>query len=263
MGSFKRIAALVSILLFHLVSSSAAGQTTDSGNKKLIADARTAYYSLTRHNFNGYTATLRPNWKVILAETATPENLKVFRSQHFSMTVDRIGSVSVNREFDVVQRASTATYVKQIHENVQRLLSSFFGTWSFFMISSAFPEVRMNIENLGQEYQISYTVQSTDVKLKLTTDFLITEGRFFDGKVKRTIKPIFQKTPEGFLLTGYHIVFEPVGRGNKTTIETRIEYDEIVGLKLPGKIHIKGIYGAEPIEAELKFNDYELTAPRR
>ena len=263
MGSFKRITALVSILLFHFVSWSALGQTTDAGNKKLIADARTAYYSLTRYNFNGYTATIKPNWKVILAKTATPENLRVFRSQHFSMTVDSIGSVSVNREFDVVQRASSATYVKQIHENVQRLLSSFFGTWSFFMIRSAFPELQINIENLGQEYQISYTVQSTEVELKLTADFLITEGRFFDGKVKRTIKPIFQKTSEGFLLTGYHTLFEPVGQGNKTTMETRIEYNDIGGLKLPGKIHIKGIYGAEPIEAELKFNEYALTAPRR
>jgi hypothetical protein len=29
-------------------------------------------------------------------------------------------------------------------------------------------------------------------------------------------------------------------------------------MKLPSKIHIKGMYGAEPIEAELRFSQYVL-----
>jgi hypothetical protein len=251
-----------SFVLLTVASPPASGQTTDASNKKLVTDARAAYYSLVRHNFGGFSANIEPDWKTILADTATSENLKVFRSQHFSMTVDANGVVSVNREFDEAPRAKSAAYIKQIHENVQRLLSGFFGTWSFFMIRSPFPDPPFKVESRRQQSRISYSVLSTEVELITTSDFLITASRLSDVRVTRTIKPTFQKTSEGFLLLSYQTAFEPVGPGKKTTTETSIEYIDVSGMKLPVKIHIKGLYGAEPFEAELKFNEHILTARR-
>jgi hypothetical protein len=253
----KLTAALA--LVFALNSAAPAQSNQD---KELIQNARAAYYNLARHEFNGFSATVEPDWKVILADTATPENLKVFRRQRLSMTVNASGAVTLNREFDEAPNANLSPFVKQIHENVQRLLSSFFGTWSFFMIDSPFPELEIKVENLEKEHHLSYTVLTTEVRLKLTPEFLITGGVLTDQKSKRTIKPIFQKTTEGLLLTGYHTVFEPIGPVNKTTMDTVIEYTGVGGLKLPAKIHIKGMYGAEPVEAELKFKDADLTKPR-
>ncbi|HEY6804333.1 MAG TPA: hypothetical protein VI306_12215 [Pyrinomonadaceae bacterium] len=247
------------LALVAALNSAALAQTNK--DKELIQSARAAYYNLTRHNFNGFSATIEPDWKVILADTATAENLKVFRRQRLSMSVSGSGAVTLNQEFDEAPNASLAPSVKQIHKNVQRLLSSFFGTWSFFMIGSPFPEIETRIENLEKEQRLSYTVLTTEVRLKMTSEFLITEGLLTDPKSKRTIKPIFQKTTDGLVLTGYHTVFEPIGPGNRTTMNTVIEYADIGGMKLPARIHIKGMYGAEPVEAEFKFKDADLTKP--
>lgn len=70
------------------------------GNQALIAQTRGAYYSLTRQRFKGFKATIEPNWEVILAHTATQENLKVFRAVRFSMVVDATGAVKVTHEVD-------------------------------------------------------------------------------------------------------------------------------------------------------------------
>ena len=255
MVSFKPKAALVPILSINLLASSTLGQTTTVNDSKVITDARAAYYNLTRQGFNGCHATIEPNWKVILGDTATTENLKIFRSQRFSMGVDARGAVTVNREFGL------APSVREIHEHLRNLVTSFFRTWAFFMISSPFPELQITIENLNKEYRLFYAVQPTGVTLFMTRDFLITEAQLSDSSATRIIKPVFQKTPQGFLLRGYHTSFELLGRGNRTTIDTTIEYDDIHGIKLPGKIHVQGMYGGEPVEAELKFNEYELIPP--
>jgi hypothetical protein len=141
--------------------------------------------------------------------------------------------VTVNREFGL------APSVREIHEHLRNLVTSFFRTWAFFMISSPFPELQITIENLNKEYRLFYAVQPTGVTLFMTRDFLITEAQLSDSSATRIIKPVFQKTPQGFLLRGYHTSFELLGRGNRTTIDTTIEYDDIHGIKLPGKIHIR------------------------
>ena len=157
----------------------------------MIADARAAYYSVTRHGFNGFQAVIEPDWKVILADTGTKENLKVFRDLRLSMIVDANGAVTVNREF-----GDTHPLVKQIHDHVQRLVTSFFGTWAFFMIGSPFPKLQVGVENGQEGYRFSYRVQATDVILLLSPNSLITEGQLSDSKAKRTIRPVFQKTAE-------------------------------------------------------------------
>ena len=243
----------MSVVTLHLLALTVSGQTTAVSGQKVITDARAAYYSLTRHRFHGFQAAIEPDWKVILADTATKENLKIFRGLRFSMVVDASGAVTVNREFGNTQPA-----VKQVHDHVQRLLSGFFGTWAFFMIRSPFPGLQIRIEPVENGYRLFYKVQSTDVMLSMSRDFLITEVQVSDSTARRTITPVFQKTTEGFVLLGYHTIFEPVGQGNKTTLDTTIDYHDSGGMKLPSKIHIKGMYGNEPIEAELRFNEYVL-----
>ena len=253
----KGISSLIASVALFLLASSASGQANTATEQKVITEARAAYYNLARHGFIGFQAAIEPDWKVILADTANKENLKVFRDLRLSMIVDASGAVTVNREF-----GDTHPSLKQIHDHVQRLLSSFFGTWAFFMIGSPFPQLQIRVESGQNGYRLSYRVQSTDVILSLSPDFLITEGQLFDSNAKRTIRPVFQKTAEGFVLLGYHTIFEPKDQGNKTTIDTIIDYHDVGGMKLPGRIHIKGMYGPEPIEAELKFDQYVLTSRR-
>lgn len=231
-----------------------SGQTVTSPD--VLSQARSAYYSLTRKGFKGFTATVEPNWEVILAQTATPASLKVFRAVRFSMVADANGAVTVSHEVDADARnPKLQPVVNRIHNDVQGLVTGFFNTWRIFVVNSPFPETenQIKIQHTDKQYHLSYTTQSGNVTIAMTRDFLITEWNFSGPTVKRTVKPQFQKTADGFLLTGYQGVFEPIGDGIKTTLDFHIDYQDVSGMKVPLKLRLSGMHGSEPVEAELVF----------
>ena len=222
-------------------------------SQDVISQARSAYYSLARKEFKGFAATVEPNWEVILGQAATPANLKVFRAVRFSMVVDANGAVTVSHE--VGPNVVNPELVTRIHNDVQRLVNGFFNTWRIFVVSSPFPETenQTRIENSGTQHRLTYTTQSGKVTIAMAGDFTITEWNSTGPTVKRTVKPQFQKTPDGFLLTGYQGVFEPIGDGIKTTLDFHIEYQDVNGMKVPLKLRFSGMHGSEPVEAEVVF----------
>ena len=242
------------IVLTLTVSVYPHDQTTT--NQVVLSSARSAYYSLARKGFNGFTATIEPNWEVILAQTATPANLKIFRDVRFSMVVDASGAVTVSHEVGPnASKPDLQPTVNRIHFDVQRLVTGFFNTWRIFVVSSPFPETenQIKVENTGKQRRISYTTQAGEVTITTTGELLIKEWNLSGPTVKRTVKPQFQKTPDGYLLTGYQGVFEPVGDGIKTILDFHIEYQDFNGMKVPQKVRFSGMHGSEPVEAELAF----------
>jgi hypothetical protein len=255
----KLIGALTSLLLILSVTVSISAHSVRCGDPDVIGQARDAYYNLTRQGFYGFDAALDPNWEVILGPTATNENLKVFRALRFSITVDARGAVTVTHAVVSTDRTRLQPYIKQIDYNIQRLVKPILGTWAMFMVNSPFPENQVRLENSGNSYHLFYTTESRDVMLTMTSDLLITEWKITDATAKRTIKPVFQKTTDGLLLTGYQSVFEPLGEGKKTTLEVNIGYQLVSGMKLPRKIQFKGMYGDEPVEAEVTLQSVRAT----
>ena len=250
-----RLVCALLIVLVLTVSAFPRHQTP--ANQDVISRARDAYYSLTRKGFTGLTATVEPNWEVILAQTATPENLKIFRAVRFTMVVDANGAVTVTHEVDAnASGFKLQPTVNRIHADVQRLVTGFFNTWRIFVVSSPFPETesQIKVENSNKQYRFTYTTpQASDVTITTTADLLIKEWSSVGPSVKRTVKPQFQKTVEGFLLTGYKQTFEPLGDGIKTILDFHIEYQDLNGMKLPQKVRLSGLHGSEPVEAELTF----------
>jgi hypothetical protein len=225
-------------------------------NENVINEARGAYYSLARKGFKGFNATIEPNWEVILAQTATPTNLKVFRAIQFSMVVDANGAVTVTHEVGMdASKPDLQPTVNRIHYDVQRLVTGFFNTWRIFMVLSPFPDAatQLKIENAGKHYRLSYPTQSGDVTITMANDLTMTEWNVSGPTVKRAVRPQFQKTVDGLLLTGYHGVFDPVGPGIKTTLDFKIEYQDLNGMKVPRKLRFNGMHGSEPVAAELVF----------
>jgi hypothetical protein len=243
-----------SILMIVALTASVYPGEQAAQNENVITRARTTYYSLARKDFKGFTAAVEPNWEVILGDAATPASLKVFRAVQFSMAVDTNGSVTVTHE--VGANAATADLqptVNRIQADVQRLVAGFFNTWRIFVLNSPFPETEIQIENAGKQYKLFYTTQSGKVTIAMTSEFLITEWNSVGPTVKRTVKPQFQKTPDGLLLHSYQGVFDPIGEGIKTTLDFHIEYQDVNGMKLPSKVRLSGMYGSEPVAAELVF----------
>jgi hypothetical protein len=254
MRKLTRAPGFLLTILALTVALDANAQVT--ANQSVVGQARSANYNLTRKGFKGFTATIEPNWEVILAHTATPENLKVFRAMHFSMIVDPNGAVTVSYEAGAnAARPELQSVMKQIHYDLQRLVTGFFNTWRMFMVSSPFPETenQIKIETPDKQYRLNYTMQSGEVMLMMTSDFLITEWILSGPTATRTIKPHFQKTVDGFLLSGYGEVSQPISAGIKTTLEFNIEYQDVSGIKLPHKVRFSGMHGTEPVAAELLF----------
>ncbi len=244
---------LSSLFIIPALTAAVYPQQQPATKQDVITATRTAYYSLARKGFKGFAATIEPNWEVILAQTATPANLKVFRAVQFSMVVDENGAVTVTHEAGA--NAPSAEVVNRIHYDVQRLVTGFFNTWRIFMVASPLRETenQIKIENQGKEYRLSYTTQSGQVTIAMTDELLIKETTFSGATLKRTVKPQFQTTADGFLLTDYKQTTEPVGNGIKTTLEFHIQYQDLNGLKVPQKVRLTGMHGSEPVEAELTF----------
>ena len=242
-----------SLLTILAVTVSVYPRNQSATNASAISQARGAHYSLARKGFKGYTATIEPNWEVILAQTATSESLKVFRAVRFSMVVDENGAVTVSHE--VGANAPNAELVNRIRYDVQRLVTGFFNTWRIFVVSSPFPETDkpIKLENSRKQHRASYTTQSGELTITMADDFSIKEWNLSGPTVKRTIKPQFQKTADGLLLTDYKQLFEPIGNGIKTTLDFHIQYQDLNGMKVPQKVRLSGMHGSEPVEAELTF----------
>jgi hypothetical protein len=256
----KLIHVCVSLGTICALTMPVSAQSAPTSNQGVIGRARGAYYNLGKQGFAGFKATIEPNWEVTLGPTATQENLKIFQAVRLSMTVDANGAVTVSHEVADTEKLRAGPYVREIQNNVQRLVASFFGMWARFMVSSPFPEneSQVKIENSGGERRLLYTADSADVVLTMTNDLLVTEWKRTGPNARRTIKPLFQKTDTGFLLNGYKSLYEPVGAGIKTDLEFTIEYQDIDGMKLPHKIDIRGVHGGQPVAAEFTFNQYVL-----
>lgn len=223
-------------------------------NETVISQARDAYYSLAKKGFKGFTATVEPNWEVILGPTATPENLKIFRDVRFSIVVDASGAVTVSHELGPNASSSQLQpTVNRIHFHIQTIVNGFFNTWRTFAIASPFTETDIKIENAGKQYRASYTTQSGDVMMAIAADFSVKEWNLATPTRKETVKPRFQKTAEGFLLTDYKHVFEPAGEGVRTNLDIHIDYQNLDVMKIPQKVRLGGMYGSERVEAELVF----------
>lgn len=243
-------------LILALTIAVHPGEQTASSQQDVLGQARTAYYSLAKKGFKGFTATVEPNWEVILAQTATPANLKIFRDVRFTMMVDANGSIAVTHELGPnATKPDLQPTINRIHFDVQRLVTGFFNTWRIFVVSSPFPETenQIKIDKAGKQYRVSYTTQSGEVTITTTADLLIKEWNLSGPTVKRTVKPQFQKTADGYLLTGYQGISEPIGQGIKTTLDFHIEYQDLNGMKVPQKVRFTGMHGSEPVEAELVF----------
>lgn len=251
----KLTRALGSLLIVLSFTVSLYPRAQTANNQDVIRRASIEYYSLARKGFKGFTATIEPNWEVILAQTATPANLKIFRDVRFSMVIDANGSVTITHELGPnATKPDLRPTVNRIHFEVQRLVTGFFNTWRIFVVTSPFPETEnLKVEKSRRQYRLSYITQSGEITITTTGDLLIKEWNLSGPTVKRTVKPQFQKTADGYLLTGYQGVFEPVGEGIKTTLDFHIEYQDFNGMKIPQKVRFNGMHGSEPVEAELVF----------
>src|SRR5947209_1529017 len=94
------------LLMACCLAVMAQSQTPVANSKKVMEDARNAYYGLRVAGLDEFRATVKPNWELVLKDqlASDPANaqaaLKLLNGLHFSMLLDGTDKVTVTHHAD-------------------------------------------------------------------------------------------------------------------------------------------------------------------
>jgi hypothetical protein len=244
----------------------ASDKTVD--RKDVVRQARAAYYNLRSNGLVGFQASIVPNWDPMLKEqlkTATPETVqaatKALNSLHFAMTLDDSNKVNVTHSADgPAANQQMAKAFDQIFEGMEQAVKGVFATWSPFMLTSVFPEVDSDyqVEQLSQQYLLTYKDGDADVVLTLGKDFAVREVKVTTKEFTSMVWPEFTATAKGYVLSGYKAHYQSVAGNDTTELNIKLENREVSTLQLPDKMNIDAVYNGSPYQIELAFADYQV-----
>jgi hypothetical protein len=234
--------------------------------REIISQARQAYCSLRAHGLVQFQATAQPNWRLLLKDIPDPakvdETVKILNKLHFSMSLDENGAVKVTHQSDASAEEDKqfAAAFSQMFSGMEQMTSGFFDTWKPFMLTSALPEVDSNyqLEDKGTEYLLTYKEGSADVQTTLSKALVITEIKVDDPTFHSWIRPQFQTSSKGFVLTGYDSAYIGTNGSGKTALTVQIENQEVSGQILPSKLTLNGSYEGANFSVEVTFKDYQV-----
>lgn len=244
----------------------ASDKTVD--RKDVVRQARAAYYNLRSNGLVEFQASIVPNWAPMLKEqlkTAPPETVqaatKALNSLHFAMSLDSANKVNVTHSADgPAANQQMAKAFDQIFDGMEQAVKGVFATWSPFMLTSVFPEVDSDyqVEELSQQYLVSYKDGDADVLLTLGKDFAVRELKVTSKQFTSMVWPEFASTSKGFVLSGYKAHYQSVAGNDTTELNIKIDNREVNALQLPGKMNIDAVYNGSPYQIELAFADYQV-----
>ena len=124
----------------------AQSQTPVADSKKVVEDARHAYYSLRTAGLDEFRATVKPNWELVLKDqleadpAAAQAGLKLLNGIHFSMLLDEPDKVTVTHHTDTApSNEQQRKGFEDIYSGMDQAINGFFTTWELFMLNSPLP----------------------------------------------------------------------------------------------------------------------------
>lgn len=270
MKKAKQLASWLLILGVCGLAVPRAHAMDKAAQKKIVRQARQAYYSLQAHGFAGAQADVRPQWQVLLKPMleSNPAGAQAalgrLQHLHFAMSLDSSLNSSLTHQWDGTAPAdaeSNAAF-KQIYGGMDQALSGFFQSWSVFMLKPPFPEVEeaYELEEVEGQYRLSYKDGTAAVVIRMTKDFAISELKISTSDFDSTIVPQLKRTPQGLVLASFLGNYVPTKGPGTVQLKVDVEYQELEGLQLPSRIHLDSSYDGQPTEMELLVVDYRLPA---
>jgi hypothetical protein len=255
------------LLMACCVAAMAQSRTPITDNKKVIEDARRAYYSLHTAGLDEFRATVKPNWELVLKDQLKADpvgaqaGLKLLNGIHFSMLLDDAGKVTVTHKTDT--KPSNEQQQKgfdDIYSGMDQAINGFFTTWSVFMLNSPFPspDSVYKLEDLGTQYRIAYKDGATDVVTMMGKNLIITDISVTSKEFASSVRPQFVHTAKGFVLTGYDADYKPRSGLGVVKLALKIEHHPVNGLQLLDKLVLDSVTDGTPTHMELAFSDYSV-----
>jgi hypothetical protein len=225
----------------------------------IVNKARAMYYNLAAHGVKEFRCDVAPDWKEFLASTrnhAVPDNdpeLKRLGLLRFELeaTLGDEPKVTPSTLGPIVLDEN----VLQLISGVKQTVRGFFETWRGFMITNPFDGSDVeSLEEGPDNYRISTKAPGLEAKTVMTKDFTITEVLANYGESKVRVAPRFTATKEGLLLDRVSNEID----GGKTRLVETIEYAEVDGLKLPGRVHIDVTQPGGQFVIDVGFSNYQV-----
>jgi hypothetical protein len=255
------------LLMACCVAAMAQSQTPVADSKKVIDDARHAYYSLRAVGLDEFSATVRPNWELVLKDQLKADpvgaqaGLKLLNGIHFSMLLDRSDKVTVTHHTDTEpSNEQQRQGFDQIYSGMDQAINGFFTTWELFMLNSPLPAADSNytLENLGTQYRLSYKDGAADVVTMMGKDLIITDIKVNSAEFSSSVRPQFVHTPKGFVLTGYDADYKPTSGPGVVKLALKINHQPVSGLQLPVSLVLDSVMDGAPTHMELAFSEHAV-----
>lgn len=257
------LGALIFVLL-ACVPIRPGAQSSEGEKTFILSAARQKYYNLKQAGLIEFQANIKPNWDVLLPGTDEKSSARtLLNGLHFSCSIDPEGKLRLDHHADVTPtRQTLADGVDKTFKGMDESVSSFFGTWSIFALTSPFPRVGSDyaIEKRGGEYQFSQRQGELYVVVRTDSDFMITEIRVSGSELTASLSPVLEKTAAGFLLKGYTANSQRLSGARSTTVKALLEYETVGGLQLLHKVSLDTVFQGVPAKIEWLFTDYQVKA---
>jgi len=236
----------------------AHSQTPVANRKKVIEDARQAYYSLRVEGLDEFRATVKPNWELVLKDQA---GLKLLNGLHFSMLLDRKDKVTVTHHADVEpSNEQQRQGFDQIFSGMDQAINGFFATWELFMLNSPLPtaDSEYKLEDLGTQYRLAYKDGAADVVTMMGKNLIITDINVTSKDFASSVRPQFVHTAKGFVLAGYDADYKPTSGPGVVKLTIKIDHKPVSGLQLPVGLVMDSVMDGAPTHMELAFSEHEV-----
>ena len=255
------------LLMVCSLIATAQTQTPVADSKKVVEDARHAYYSLRTAGLDEFRATVKPNWELVLKDqlaadpAAAQAGLKLLNGIHFSMLLDRADKVTVTHQTDTAPSTEQQRKgFEDIYSGMDQAINGFFTTWELFMLNSPLPTADSvyKLEDLGTQYRLSYKDGAADVVTMMGKNLIITDIKVNSPDFNSSVRPQFAHTPKGFVLTGYDADYKPTSGAGVVKLALKIDHQPISTLQLPTKVVLDSVMDGAPTHMELAFSEFAV-----
>jgi len=256
----------VTLAVIYCLAGALTPTALGADRKDVIREARRSYYDLKSKGLAGFECQVSMDWDSMFKTlkpdaTGRDQVIPILKKTQFQVLVGPEGASTVSHHSDVAPpNEEVAGRVRQSTGGVEQVLTGFFQTWSGFMMGAPFPEADGDylLENLGENYRLTYKETSVDVVISMAHDFTIDEMRVTTPDFEARVHPEFARNQGEFVLLGYEATYKAAS-GAPQQLSMKIENRDVQGFSLPATVTATVDLPAGKLEMPLIFSDCKVT----
>jgi hypothetical protein len=234
---------------------------------EIIRKAHDAQYSLPKQGMKSFRCSITIDWDALYKDLGADSEssqtvLALLKKIRLKVAVGPDGSSSLSRESDdAPPSAEIAERLQESQAGLDQMINGLLKTWAVYMVESMIPQPdeKYHLELVDGKYLLTQSENGMDLAIDFDSNLKIARVSSKSSKQNGEFRPTFESNPNGFVLTGYVITFDPPVAGGTTKADVKIENQTVDGLELPHLVSIKLPYKDASMNVHLTFSDYQVT----